>query len=335
MRVWMLFAVMFLLCSCNESINGAEGNEVLGPVEMELENFAHIKTSGTYTFVATPSNGSGGETVPICREYYIGKYAVTNEEWALFVEETKGKAPKYWTNGECPDERRRHPVLWVSFDEAVHYCEWLSSKSQEWTFRLPTQAEWEYAAVGLSGTHFPWGNATEVTFSSGVLSSKMNYNAVVATEVLKEPNREATYIHEKSVRKGESDRISEIISVSQTGGVSGWVNHADYLGFIYTDIFEEINSVGGYTCEVDAYPDGVTWSGCYNMCGNCWEWTSSVEIAQNGAEKGMSVNVIRGGSWYANASSCRASFRGEGRKPSSAYNTVGLRIVAERKTSGL
>ena len=67
------------------------------------------------------------------------------------------------------------------------------------------------------------------------------------------------------------------------------------------------------------------------MCGNCWEWTSSIEVAQNGAEKGQSVNVIRGGSWYANASSCKTSFRGEGRKASSVYNTVGFRLVAEQK----
>ena len=119
--------------------------------------------------------------------------------------------------------------------------------------------------------------------------------------------------------------------MSATGGVTGWVDHKNYLGFIYTDIFTEINDAGGNTCPVDAYPEGTSWCGCLNMCGNCWEWTSTVEIAQNGAEKGQSVNVIRGGSWYANASSCKTSFRGEGRKASSAYNTVGFRLVAEPK----
>lgn len=225
-------------------------------------------------------------------------------------------------------------MLWISYDEAVSYCQWLSAKSDYWNYRLPTQAEWEYAAVGQNRRDFPWGDNAGVEYSNGLLKSNMNYNGVIAAQVLENPNQMATYIHEKSTRYGEQDRISDIISISGSGGVVGWVDHANYLGFIYTDLFAQINNAGGNTCAVDDYPEGVSWCGCYNMCGNCWEWTSTVEVAQNGAEKGQEVNIIRGGSWYANASSCRASFRGEGRKPASAYNTVGLRLVAEPKKSG-
>ena len=41
------------------------------------------------------------------------------------------------------------------------------------------------------------------------------------------------------------------------------------------------------------------------MSGNCWEWTSTEEIASNGAEKGQLTNTVKGGSWYATALSCR------------------------------
>lgn len=325
--------LLLLLCACSEKVVGT-GNDEEKPSSAQIsspKNFIKIETSGSYTFLATSTNAKGGETVTIPREYHIGKYAVTNEEWAEYVTATNAKAPKYWTNGSYPTDRAKHPVLWISYDEAKLYCEWLSAKSEDWTFRMPTQAEWEYAAAGQNKTHFPWGEKNNATYSNGTLTSKMNYNAVVAAEALKTPDQMATYVHEKSSRYGEQDRIADIISVNAAGSVIGWVDHTNYLGFIYTDIFADINNAGGNTCAVDAYPQGVTWSGCYNMCGNCWEWTSSVEVAQNGAEKGQMVNIIRGGSWYANASSCGASFRGEGRKASSAYNTVGLRLVAIRK----
>jgi formylglycine-generating enzyme required for sulfatase activity len=300
------------------------GNEVSVP-----ENFVKVETSGSYTFIATPSNKAGGETASIPREYFICKWAVTNAEWKQYIDATGKTAPKYWNGNSIPEGREKHPVLWISCTEAEAYCKWLSEKTEGWTFRLPTAAEWEFAAAGTARAAYPWGDRAGATYSGGILTSKFNYNAVIAAEVLKTPDRMATYNNSKSTRYGERDKISDIISVSATGGVSGWVDHTNYLGFIYTDIFTEINDAGGNTCAVDAYPEGASWCGCLNMCGNCWEWCSTIEVAQNGAEKGQSVNVIRGGSWYANASSCKTCFRGEGRKASSAYNTVGFRLVAE------
>ncbi|MBQ2728587.1 MAG: formylglycine-generating enzyme family protein [Alistipes sp.] len=334
-----MYIILLLLacCSCGKSKNysdvggnGDDGTTSSVPA-VPPRDFVKIETSGNYTFLATSANVEGGETVAIDKVYFMGRYAVTNEDWAEYVAATNVQPPKYWTNGTYPAGRAKHPVLWISYDEAMRYCAWLSAKSDAWLFRLPTEAEWEYAAAAQNRTHFPWGDKTDAVYVQGELTAKLNYNAVVAAEVLKNPDRMATYIHAKSTRYGEQEPISKIIAISASGGVSGWVDHANYLGFIYTDLFAEINDVGGYTCVVDAYPEGVTWCGCYNMCGNCWEWTSTVDVAQNGAEKGQRVNVIRGGSWYANASSCRASFRGEGRKSSSAYNTVGLRLVAAPK----
>lgn len=293
------------------------------------ENFVKVESSGEYTFIATSSNAAGGETVSIPYEYHICKYAVTNNEWKAYIDATGVSAPKYWTSNNIPEGRENHPVLWISCIEAESYCKWLSDKTEGWKFRLPTAAEWEYAAVGSTGTAYPWGEKAGATYSGCILSSKFNYNAVIASEVLKNPDQMATYNNSKSTRYGQQDKISDIISISTTGGVTGWVDHTNYLGFIYTDIFTRINDAGGNTCVVDAYPEGVSWCGCLNMCGNCWEWTSTIEEAQNGAEKGKEVNVIRGGSWYANPSSCKASFRGEGRSASSAYNTVGFRLVAE------
>ena len=57
----------------------------------------------------------------------------------------------------------------------------------------------------------------------------------------KNPTRLVTYVHDKSVRKGQKEPLNKVISVNANGGVKGWVNHRDYTGFIYTDLFKEIN----------------------------------------------------------------------------------------------
>lgn len=292
------------------------------------DDFVKVESTGTYTFVATIDNKSGGETVSIPTEFYVCQYAVTNQQWKEYQDATHSGYPKYWDGDKISEGREKHPVLWISYNDAEAYCKWISDKTEGWTFRLPTSAEWEYAAIGKDRKAYPWGDAADASYSNNTLTSKFNYNGVIAAEVLKEPNWMATYNNTMSTRYGEQDKISDILAINSKGGVSGWVDHTNYLGFIYTDIFTEINNAGGNTCPVDAYPEGKSWCGCFNMSGNCWEWTSTIEVAQNGAEKGKEVNAIRGGSWYATSSSCKASFRGEGRKANSAYNTVGFRLVA-------
>ncbi len=295
--------------------------------------FVRIQSDGEHTMLSDSLNVYGnGETVRIPHEYYMGKYAVTNSEWMAFIKATDRKAPRYWgKDGNMPSGRERHPVVWVSYDDAEAYCKWLETQYPDYTFRLPTQAEWEYAAVGNNRFRYPWGNRAETVYEDGKLSSKFNYNAVFGAVVLQQPDRIATYNHKRSVRYGEKEPVSQIFSIREGGQLTGWINHRDYTGFVYTDVFREVNEAGGYTCPVDSFPQGVSPFGCYNMSGNCWEWTSTVETATNGAERGKIVNVIKGGSWYATSRSCSASYRGEGRSPRGAYATVGLRVVATRK----
>ncbi|MDQ2918641.1 MAG: formylglycine-generating enzyme family protein, partial [Verrucomicrobiota bacterium] len=51
----------------------------------------------------------------------------------------------------------RHPVVYVSSLEAIKFCQWLNSRERK-KYRLPTEAEWEYAARGTDGRKYPWGN---------------------------------------------------------------------------------------------------------------------------------------------------------------------------------
>ena len=240
----------------------------------------------------------------------IAQYPVTNAEYAQFIKETGHQAPRYWYNGEYPNGKGNHPVLWVSFYDAQAYCDWLSEKDSSHTYRLPTEEEWERAAGPTPR------------------NAEFNYNGVVAAYFLKkEPNRKVTYIHQYSTMRDVSVRLSDVISFSPNGGVRGWVNHQDYTGFIYTDLFKEISDQGGWTTAVNAYPKTKAACGALDMWGNCWEWTSTEIVATNGAERGKTVNAIKGGSWYANRSSCMTEFKGEGRRPGGCFNTVGFRIV--------
>jgi len=114
-------------------------------------------------------------------EFFIGRFAVTNDEYARFVRATGHPAPGIralpliatgehemlfkdfaapyvWHKGEPPAGRGNHPVVLVTYDDAVAYCAWLSIALRR-PVRLPTEAEWEKAARGgAEGTKYPWGN---------------------------------------------------------------------------------------------------------------------------------------------------------------------------------
>ena len=97
-------------------------------------------------------------TVEIPYDYWIGRFPVTNEQFAAFVGTAKFK---YEMASDWKD-RANHPVVYVSWYDAMEYCKWLNEKLQgeigALAVRLPTEAEWEKAARGEQGYEWPWGN---------------------------------------------------------------------------------------------------------------------------------------------------------------------------------
>lgn len=93
--------------------------------------------------------------------FYIDRHPVTNAQYAAFIAATGHPTPKYWMDAphmgiEDPfpigAEHGAHPVVGVSYADAVAYCEWAEK-------RLPTEAEWEKAARGgRVNQNYPWGN---------------------------------------------------------------------------------------------------------------------------------------------------------------------------------
>jgi formylglycine-generating enzyme required for sulfatase activity len=88
--------------------------------------------------------------------FWLGRCQVTNAEYDVFRRDTGRPASKY--REQPAFARPEQPVVAVSWFDAAAYCEWLSEKHGR-RFRLPTEAEWEWAARGgLDSKLFPWGN---------------------------------------------------------------------------------------------------------------------------------------------------------------------------------
>jgi iron(II)-dependent oxidoreductase len=138
--------------------------------------------------------GSPDETVEVA-PFLIDTLAVTNRQFQHFVEaggydnldlwpddvwphliefcdSTGEYGPRYWTKGQYPKGRERHPVVGLSWFEANAYARWVGQ-------RLPTEAEWEmtvnwrlHSEAKLVQRPYPWGNSMDKkrcnTWSAGL-----------------------------------------------------------------------------------------------------------------------------------------------------------------------
>ena len=129
--------------------------------------------------------------------FYMSRYEVTVADFRAFVEETgyrtdaeqessgiiflrgwlQGKACLNWRDGVSGRERSQveenQPVLLVSWNDAVAYCKWLSEKKGR-PFRLPTEAEWEYAC--RAGTQTPFNTGSNITTSQANYDGNYPYS---------------------------------------------------------------------------------------------------------------------------------------------------------------
>jgi len=81
--------------------------------------------------------------------FYMSRCPITNADYEQFDRAHRAK--------RAPGTGDRHPVVYVSHLDAVKFCQWLSTRERR-KYRLPTEAEWEYAAKGNDNRKFPWGN---------------------------------------------------------------------------------------------------------------------------------------------------------------------------------
>lgn len=182
---WLSFLLLFLsqqfwvqtdlILPINKNLKGNLSNGE----EKVLENMVLVK-GGTFTMGCTSEQGrdchnheSPAHQVSLS-DFYLSKYEVTVQEFKAFIEATKYRTDaekegyseiwgtnSFWERKSGVDWRcdikgnlrsgreDSHPVIHVSWNDAVAYCDWLTQNSEK-KFRLPTEAEWEYAARGGS-----------------------------------------------------------------------------------------------------------------------------------------------------------------------------------------
>jgi formylglycine-generating enzyme len=127
--------------------------------------------------------------VRLSRDFYIGQYEITRGQFRRFVEGTafktecerngaggygydettkqlSGRDPKYSWRFTGFAQTDDHPVVNVSWNDAVAYCRWLSEQDRQ-AYRLPTEAEWEYACRGGTTTPFCNGDDKEKVVEVG------------------------------------------------------------------------------------------------------------------------------------------------------------------------
>ncbi len=240
--------------------------------------------------------------VRIPRPFAMGITEVTCAQYALFdpqhdnrylVEDGKDHAvPGYIANH--PDM----PVMRISWQEAAEFCRWLSRKSGR-TVRLPTEAEWEWAARAGSDSQFFYGDR------SADFSRWAN---------LADASRRRTY-------------------VTWDGGSKIHLRRdypADYLYPLRDDRFTDHWFIMDYVRQYPANPWGL-----HDMVGNVCEWTASDyasypyrdDDGRNAGDRGKR-KVARGGSWSDRPVSAGSSVRFAYESYQRVYN-VGFRVVVD------
>jgi toxoflavin biosynthesis protein ToxD len=100
------------------------------------------------------------------KPFRMARWPVTNAEYREFLCNTgHAELPSSWAFRQFPQERSNHPVYTVSAASADAYASWLAERTGR-QFRLPTEAEWEWASAGPQGLEFPWGERFDATLAN-------------------------------------------------------------------------------------------------------------------------------------------------------------------------
>lgn len=130
------------------------GGSTTGGPQVVPDGMVLVK-GGTFK-MGTDDPDAGNEDKPAhdvtVKDFYLDEYEVSNDEYQEFVRQTGHKAPSHWSGKDYPPGEGNFPVTNVSWFDAKDYADWANK-------RLPSEAEWEFAARGDDGRSYPWGAA--------------------------------------------------------------------------------------------------------------------------------------------------------------------------------
>lgn len=187
------FVMLAAGCGARPSSEQQNAGEASGlPAQKTIELGSGVKLEMVLipagSFVMGDDKGLDDEKpvhkVTLTRPFYLGRYEVTVEQFRQFVEATgyatdaeqgTGFQGAFGWNPDTMEFKMNenyswrnpgfvqsdaHPVVNVSWNDAMKFCSWLSSKEGK-TYRLPTEAEWEYACRAGTTTRYSHGNDAE------------------------------------------------------------------------------------------------------------------------------------------------------------------------------
>lgn len=158
----------FILFGCSRSTTPPQSEATIIQPEQTSPEMVLIK-AGTYEMGSPESEPNRDKDEPLtkvilARDFYLGKYEVTVAQYRSFIDST-GYKTENERDGKDFDwskpfqdlvQSESEPVLAVSWNDAVAYCDWLSKRTGE-SYRLPTEREWEYACRAGTKTAFHFG----------------------------------------------------------------------------------------------------------------------------------------------------------------------------------
>jgi formylglycine-generating enzyme required for sulfatase activity len=145
--------------------------------------------------------------VIITKPFALARFAVTFQEYDAYCDATGGAKPndEGWGRG-------KRPVINVSWHDAIAYCNWLSEKTKA-EYRLPTEAEWEYACRARTNTPFWWGDritTEQANYGRSPYTKGMKGKTVLVCQF--EPNPWGLYQMHGNVREWVQDGFADYSS---------------------------------------------------------------------------------------------------------------------------
>jgi len=249
--------------------------------------------------------------------YWISRAPITNAQYRFFVEDAGHRAPGHWEDGQIPRGKESHPVVKVSWHDALAYCRWLQTKLQ--------------VAGGKLKVWQPGGQLATHNLSPGTCNLQLPSEAE----------------WEKAARGG--------LPSPGRRGAGGEVREYPW-GDQWQEGHCNSRELGvGNTTPAGIFPEGVSPYGVLDLAGNVWEWTrslwgpwdgkdySSIKLQfeypydmEDGRENSEAddkwLRVLRGGSWDDFRDWARSAFRYWG-DPDFRYFIIGFRCCVSPMSS--